>query len=244
MNGRIFAAVAAVAIGTVCTVAIGFSETKVPTEGPGFKPGAPSWFIEGSVSDPMGPIAGRGGGGRGAGGGSGAGGGAGRGAAGGGGRGAAAAVNDGTPPKCAHSPVCQDTGTRFGAVTDGVLRVAWKANTNWTYSYPFDLPAGGGDVTGVAVDSHDNYWVWQRNQPGNPALFKFSPDHKLIFAVPAELTDHSMPFRGHGMGVDAEGNAWVLNQIGAVVKKFSPEGKLLLSIGTKGHRGDWDEAKG
>src|SRR5580704_8869246 len=140
MNERIWAVAAAVAIGTVCTVAIGFSETKVPTEGPGFKPGAPGWYIQGSVSDPMGPVAGRGG--RGAGGGSGAGGGAGRGA-GGGGRGgaAAAAANDGTPPKCAHSPVCQDSnGTRMGGVTDGVLRVAWKPTTNWTFSYPWELP--------------------------------------------------------------------------------------------------------
>jgi len=241
MNERKFAAVALLTLGLVGTVALGLSETKVPTEGPGFQPGAPGWYIEGSASDPLGPFPGRGG--RGAGGGSGAG----RGAAAGGGRGAApaaaAAVADGTPPKCAHSAVCGEPGTRFGGVTDGVTRVAWKPTTNWTYSYPWVLPPGGGDVTGVAFDSKDNAWVWQRNEPGNPALFKFDPNHKLLFAVDSKLTDQTQPFRGHGMGVDPEGNAWVLNQIGQVVKKFSPDGKLLLTLGTKGHRGDWDESK-
>jgi DNA-binding beta-propeller fold protein YncE len=132
----------------------------------------------------------------------------------------------------------------MGGVTDGVLRVAWKPTTKWTYSYPWELPPGGGDVTGVGVDPKDNVWVWQRNQPGQPALFKFGPDHKLLFAVDPALTDHTMPFRGHGMGVDPEGNAWVINEWGATVKKFSPDGKLLLTIGEKGHRGDWDESKG
>jgi hypothetical protein len=232
MTGRIAATIAALAVGTCFSVVLAFSETKVATEGPGLKPGWPSWYIEGSASDPLGPFpAGRGG--RGAG--------AGRGA--GGGRGAAPAADNGMPPRCAHSAVCQGDGTRDGGVTDGTTRVAWKPNTNWTFAYPWELPAGGGDVTGVGVDTKDNVWVWQRNQPNVPALFKFGPDRKMLFSVPPELTDHTMPFRGHGMGVDADGNAWVLNESGATVKEFSPDGKLLLSLGTKGHRGDWDESK-
>ena len=148
----------------------------------------------------------------------------------------------------AHSDCLRDgNGTRAGGVSAGedFMRVEWRhtPGRSFTPTYPFDLPAGGGDVTGVGVDSKDNVWVWQRNKPEDPALFKFGPDHKLLFAVPAELTDHSAPFRGHGMGVDAEGNAWVINESGATVKKFSPDGKLLLTVGEKGHRGDWDEAK-
>ena len=149
------------------------------------------------------------------------------------------------PPRCAHSPVCQDTGTRFGAVTDGVLRVAWKPNTKWTSSYPFQLPTGGGDVTGVGIDGQDNAWIWERNQPGMPALFKFDANHKLLFSVPGELTDQNMPFRGHGMCVNSKtGDAIVLNEYGETARQFSADGKLIRVIGVKGHRGDWDEAKG
>ena len=248
MKQYLFVTAAALAIGIVGTATVAFSETKVPTEGPGFKPGAPSWFIEGSASDPMGPFPARGG----------AGAGAGR-----GGRGAPAtppapfsnASNlgpnpngigaDGLPPRCMHSLVCQDSnGTRAGGVTDAVPRVAWKPTTKWTSSYPFALPAGGGDVTGVGIDGKDNAWIWERNEAGKPALFKFDPDHKLLFTVDAALTDQTMPFRGHGMCVSTDGKAMVLNEYGQVAKEFSPDGKLIQTIGVKGHRGDWDESKG
>jgi hypothetical protein len=236
MKKHFFATVSAVALGMVCTAALGFTETVVPTEGPGLKPGWPGWYIAGSASDPAGPITLPP---------SGAGGNpnpAARAAA------AAAAAAAGMPPRCAHSGVCEMDGTRGGGVSDteNAHRVSWKHTPGkyYTFAYPFDLPAGGGDVTGVGVDPQDNVWVWQRNKPGDPALFKFSADHKLLFSVPPDLTNHSLPFRGHGMGVDGEGNAWVINESGATVEKFSPDGKLLQTIGTKGHRGDWDEAKG
>jgi hypothetical protein len=244
MNKRIFAAVSAVALGLIGTATLAQTpppETKVPIEGPGFQKGAPSWYIEGSTADPLGPFPGRGGGG--------------------GRRGAPptsfTGVNtanvppggngistDGMPPRCMHSLVCQDSnGTRMGGVTDGVLRVAWKPNTTWNYSYPWVLPEGGGDVTGVGIDGQDNAWVWQRNTAGKPALFKFDPNHKLLFAVDPALTDQTMPFRGHGMCVSTDGKAMVLNEYGQVAKEFGPDGKLLKTIGVKGHRGDWDESK-
>lgn len=243
MNGRIFAAVAAMVLGTVCVATLGYAETKVPTQGPGLRPGWPGWYIAGSVSDPEGPVVPRdpadlipgvAGGVRAVG-------------AVGGAPGSGAAAGE-LPPRCTRSNVCEMDGTRAGGVSAGEAgqHVSWRHTPGKTYTtaYPFDLPVGGGDVTGVAVDAKDNVWVWQRNQPQNPALFKFGPDNKLLFAVPAEVTGHTMPFRGHGMNVDAEGNAWVIDESGATVKKISPEGKLLLTLGTKGHRGDWDEAKG
>ena len=252
MNMRIFGTVCAAALGIFCGASLALAETpetKVPISGPGAKPGLPGWYIEGSAADPLGPFppgrgqgagAGRGGAGRG---------GAGRGPA------PVVAANpmppgsngvppDWAPPPCAHSIVCASPGTEFGGVTDGVTRVAWKPTTKWTYSYPFEVLPGGGDVSGAGVDSKDNVWVWERNLPGQPALFKFGPDHKLLFTVDPALTDQTQPFRGHGMCVDANDDAWVINEIGEVVKEFSPDGKLLRTLGTKGHRGDWDESKG
>jgi hypothetical protein len=237
------AALPAVLVGAACMAVAAGAETLPAKSGPGFRPGAPGWYIEGSAADPMGPFPppaprparppapppppdfsnarnlGPGYNGTGP---------------------------DGMPPRCARSPVCQDlNGTRMGGVTDGVTRVAWKPTTKWTYSYPFALPPGGGDVTGVGADAKDNYWVWQRNQPGKPALFKFGPDRKMLFAVDGDLTDQSMPFRGHGMCVNSQtGSVIVLNEYGAVAKEFDANGKLIKTIGVKGHRGDWDESKG
>ena len=46
------------------------------------------------------------------------------------------------------------------------------------------------------------------------------------------------------MAVDAEDNVWITAASSATVMKISPEGKLLLTLGQRGRRGDWDEAKG
>jgi sugar lactone lactonase YvrE len=46
------------------------------------------------------------------------------------------------------------------------------------------------------------------------------------------------------MAIDAQDNIWICDQFGDTVMKLSPEGKLLMTLGVKGKRGDWDEAKG
>jgi sugar lactone lactonase YvrE len=46
------------------------------------------------------------------------------------------------------------------------------------------------------------------------------------------------------MAIDAQDNIWICDENGDTVMKLSPEGKLLMTLGVKGQRGDWDEAKG
>jgi len=46
------------------------------------------------------------------------------------------------------------------------------------------------------------------------------------------------------MAIDAEDNIWICDENGDTVMKLSPQGKLLMTIGVRGQRGDWDEAKG
>ena len=46
------------------------------------------------------------------------------------------------------------------------------------------------------------------------------------------------------MAVDSEDNVWISAANSATVMKISQEGKLLLTLGERGRRGDWDEAKG
>lgn len=50
--------------------------------------------------------------------------------------------------------------------------------------------------------------------------------------------------RAHGMRVDPQGNIWATDVAGHTVTKWSADGKLLLTLGTKGQAGTWDEAAG
>ncbi len=50
--------------------------------------------------------------------------------------------------------------------------------------------------------------------------------------------------RPHGMRIDPEGNIWTTDVQGHAVYKLSPSGDVLLTLGTKGQSGAWDEAAG
>jgi len=112
----------------------------------------------------------------------------------------------------------------------------------YTYSYPVDLPEGGGGVSAVQIDSKGNVWAFQRNAPGKPQLFEFGPDRKLIRMVGEDVIGHQL--KAHGMAIDRDDNVWICDADGATIMKLSPEGKLLMTLGLKGQRGDWNEAKG
>jgi hypothetical protein len=151
---------------------------------------------------------------------------------------------------CAHSVLCvPKAGNNPDGVGGGagiVQRVEWKSNPpNMGYRaiYPYQLPPGGGGATAVGMDSKSNLWVFQRLPPGMPELFKFGPDRKLLLALgDKELGAHQD--KAHGLRVDGEDNVWICDANGATVKKISPDGKLLFTLGEHGHPGDWNESKG
>ena len=158
-------------------------------------------------------------------------------------------------PTCVRSVICGPNNGQGilwrpnpGGVSDGVggwQRVEWRSdplNMGYTVSYPYTLPPGGNGAVSVGVDSKDNLWVYQRSPVGAHALTKFGPDHKMLFTLGDDVLGHIN--KAHGMNVDAEGNAWITDPSSAVIMEISPQGKLLKTIGTKGKRGDWDEAKG
>lgn len=240
MKGRDLTAVAGVALGVILATTLAFTQSKPSIEGPSVGE-TPAWFLQGSFPDPTGhtivepggkvtvpPRAG-GAGGRGAGG---------RGA------GAPAAARGtapiaGTVPGCSRSPLC---GRRGGTPRQSLQRVQWKQALGYTFTYPYDLPPGFGGVPSVALDSKGNLWVFQRADEGKPQLFKFDPNYKLILQVAPDVIGYQN--KAHGMAVDAEDNVWITAAGTATVTKLSPEGKVLLSLGERGRRGDWDEAKG
>lgn len=143
------------------------------------------------------------------------------------------------PDACRRSPVC---GNRFDPPRSTLQRVEWKQTMGYTFAYPVDLPKGGGGVSAVKIDSKGNLWVFQRNAPGKPQLFEFGPDRKLIRTVGDDVIGHQE--KAHGMAIDPQDNIWICDANGATVMKLSPEGKLLMTLGVKGKRGDWNEARG
>ena len=220
-----------VALGVVVTAVPLVSQSPQPTQGAAVD-GSPAWFLQGSFPDPTGrtivdrdgrvtiPPRGTGAAPNAA-------------AA----STAATAVID-TPP-CRRSPLC---GKRNGRSRQSLQRVQWKQTMGYTFAYPYELPPGFGGVPAVALDSKNNLWVFQRADPGKPQLFKFDANAKLILQVAPEVIGYQD--KAHGMAVDADDNVWITAANSATVMKISPDGKRLMTIGERGRRGDWDEAKG
>ena len=145
-------------------------------------------------------------------------------------------------PYCFRSPVCDPAAERGGDRL-GVRAVEWKQTMGYSITYPFASPEGEKyGMVAVATDSKDNLWGFQRNPEGRPQLFKWDSKGKLLLTIGDNVITHHA--KAHGIAVDAQDNLWITDAAGAVAKKISPDGKVLMTIGVRGHRGDWDEAKG
>jgi DNA-binding beta-propeller fold protein YncE len=119
----------------------------------------------------------------------------------------------------------------------------YKMQDGWA-----QLPQGRkfGAAIKVQVDHSDgkSMWVFDRcasNSCSNsmvPPIQKFDASGKFVRAFGAGMFNQP-----HGFYVDKEGNVWVADQQakngkGAVVVKFSPEGKVLMTLGKPGMPGD------
>ena len=100
---------------------------------------------------------------------------------------------------------------------------------------PVAVPAGTtmGAPASVAFDAKGHLWVLTR---GAQPFFEFDENGKFIRAFGEALT------RSHGLRFDADGNIWTTDVGAHVVNKFSPQGQVLLTLGTKGEAGEWNEA--
>jgi streptogramin lyase len=86
-------------------------------------------------------------------------------------------------------------------------------------------------VISVDPDARNNIWVFHRS---DPPILRFDPSGKLVQSFGA-----GMFVQPHGMTIDRDGNVWVTDAQGKDGKghqvfKFSPEGKVLMTLGKAG----------
>ena len=110
----------------------------------------------------------------------------------------------------------------------------------------FTLPEGRtmGSTSAVAVSPNGHIWVAERCGVNSCAtsnlapILEFDQSGKLLQSFGAGL--FIFP---HGFAIDKDGNVWVTDGQGAAGKghqvfKFSPQGKVLLTLGKAGVTGD------
>jgi len=135
---------------------------------------------------------------------------------------------------------------------EGLPNPAPTVTVNWGA-----LPAGRewGSTAGIDIDPTDGHiWAYERcgassfgggvpvncdNNPVDP-IFKFDRNTGAVLAN----FGGGIMVTPHGIDVDAEGNVWVTDFVGNAegtkghqVHKFSPDGELLMSLGTPGQPG-------
>ena len=111
------------------------------------------------------------------------------------------------------------------------------------------LPDGRiwGSTNSIDMDP-DGVHVWALDRCGPPGCAKSMADPVLKFDASGKVVKHfggGLMITPHGLTVDKGGNVWVTDYAvdeaakkGGQVFKFSPEGKLLLTLGTAGVSAD------
>jgi len=90
-----------------------------------------------------------------------------------------------------------------------------------------------GAAAAAAFDSKGHLFILTR---GNPSLYEFDENGKYIRSFGDGLFT-----RSHGLRIDKDGNIWATDVNAHTVVKLDPQGKVLLTLGTKGQRGEWNE---
>ena len=100
------------------------------------------------------------------------------------------------------------------------------------------LPEGMtmGAPASVAFDSKGHLFVLTR---GDKTFFEFDRNGTFVRSFGEALFT-----RSHGLRIDSDDNLWATDVGGHIVVKLSPRGEVLLTLGTKGEAGDWNEAIG
>lgn len=93
-----------------------------------------------------------------------------------------------------------------------------------------------GATAAVQFDSRGHLLVLAR---GATAFFEFDPSGTYVRSFGEGLFT-----RSHGLRIDQQGNIWATDTGGHIVVKLNPAGEVLMTLGTKGQAGEWNEAAG
>ncbi len=117
--------------------------------------------------------------------------------------------------------------THQRAATVGNERFRYEATEDWA-----QLPPGWsfGEVVGVAADSRDRVFVYSRSE--HP-LTVFDRDGKFLTSW-----GEGQMVRPHGIHIGPDDAVYVTDDRDQSVRKFSSDGKLLLTLGTRGVASD------
>jgi sugar lactone lactonase YvrE len=108
----------------------------------------------------------------------------------------------------------------------------YRVAENWA-QLPASMKWAG--VISIQPDAKDHLWVFHR---GETPILEFDSSGKLLTSFGA-----NMFVQAHGMAIDKDGNVWVTDSQnkdgkGQQVIKFSPQGKVLLTLGKAGVVGE------
>src|SRR5687768_1116459 len=100
------------------------------------------------------------------------------------------------------------------------------------------LPAGvtTGPTASAAFDAAGHLIVLTR---GPEAIFEFDAKGAFVRSYGGSLFT-----RSHGLRVDPAGNLWATDVGAHVVYKLDRQGRVLLTLGTKGEAGEWNASTG
>ncbi|MBM3995092.1 MAG: hypothetical protein FJ303_13205 [Planctomycetes bacterium] len=104
-------------------------------------------------------------------------------------------------------------------------RLEYKLVADWP-TLPPGMKFEG--ISAAACDAKDSLFVLHRVKP---YVMVFDKDGKLLRSWNG---DFKTP---HGLRIDSDGNVWIADMANHLVQKFTPEGKLLLTLGQKNKPG-------
>lgn len=108
------------------------------------------------------------------------------------------------------------------------VAVAYEVDPSWPQR-PATMQ--WAEMPGVAVDARDQVWIFTRT--ANPVQV-YDAQGNLVRSWGQDILKSGA---AHHIRIDREGNVWVADIVDHVVRKFTPEGKLLLTLGTPGELG-------